>query len=87
MHRAASAQAGPLHRAAGAGNAEIVSALLAHGADANETAKIGPPLLWAAGSGHVASMETLLAAGAEADAYDANGVTAALAAAAAGTLC
>jgi len=61
----------PLAQAAAKGDAEQVRALLAQGADPNESGKRGiTPLMWAGRAGHVAVVEALLGAGALPDVRD-----------------
>jgi ankyrin repeat protein len=64
----------PLHHAAAADCAPLVTALLAAGADSGRETSSGAPLHWAAGEGACAAAAALLAAGADANAVDADGM-------------
>ncbi|KAI8493712.1 hypothetical protein Bbelb_286330 [Branchiostoma belcheri] len=60
-----------LHKTAGNGDHETVSALLVAGADVNTQDWLGrTPLLWAAGNGHHETVSALLAAGASVNTQD-----------------
>jgi ankyrin repeat protein len=63
----------PLHVASGLGNAEMVSFLLAHGADANAKDRRGTPLSAAVVQGHLEVVKLLLAHGADVNAADSVG--------------
>jgi ankyrin repeat protein len=64
----------PLHHAAAADCAALVTALVAAGADANRATSSGTPLHWAAGEGASAAAAALLASGADANAVDDDGM-------------
>ncbi|KAJ8388544.1 hypothetical protein AAFF_G00132580 [Aldrovandia affinis] len=73
----ATERAGPLRAAAWAGHEEIVSALLAHGAQPDRADREGrTPLIAAAYMGHRGALEALLERGASVDLRDAGGRTA-----------
>jgi len=75
-----------LHWAARHGDAELVSMLLAAGANVRATTRLGgyTPLLMAAELGHASSIEALIAAGADPKGTTTSGVTALMLAAASG---
>ena len=75
-HEVTAADATPLHRAAALGAAEVVSALVAGGADVDAVDADGRrPLHHAASSSSVDLVQTLIRAGADLDAADESGVT------------
>ena len=61
------AHAGPLHKAAGAGDVDEVRRLLAEGEDIGEMEPLGTPLHWAAMKGQLEVAEVLVAEGAKVD--------------------
>ncbi|KAK2080624.1 hypothetical protein QBZ16_000478 [Prototheca wickerhamii] len=76
--------AGPLHRAAGAGQTEAVSRLVKAGADPSLDSGSGSALLWAAGAGHAGAVGALLQGGADPNDGGRDGMTPLFMAAAAG---